>query len=181
MRGTPRIPGLLVFSFLASFAAGCSDDEGTTPLPHGEDDAGVPKDGGGTGAVGGAGGEGGSVVASSTMASTGGNQAGVLIDVAMKSRVAVLMDAVPASIRDRVADAVLAEPASFWEARARLQVGLTTSYGYFHEKFMPLPPDEKWTLLLDSAGAMRTVEDGHDVVSIVFDFTSTLLTDPFSP
>src|SRR6185369_14543688 len=51
---------------------------------------------------------------------------GALIHVTATSQVGVLLDEVPESIRERVAKALLSKPDSFYEARARRQLTLST-------------------------------------------------------
>src|SRR5688500_12482141 len=77
---------------------------------------------------------------------------GALIEVTMDSQVGVLLDELPADVREVLAAQLLAGPASFWEARARRQIS-TALYRLVYRNFygdgigqLPLPPVEKWEL-----------------------------------
>jgi hypothetical protein len=110
---------------------------------------------------------------------------GALVGIRMASRVGVLLDEVPGADRARVAAAFLAKPASFWEARARMQVEATTyrltfrDFYYPNKKQLPLPPVEQWRVT--TGAPARVAVDGHDLVAADYTFTSTLLTDATSP
>lgn len=116
---------------------------------------------------------------------------GALVAVHMDSEVGVLLDEIPASMRDRVAAAILDRPDSFWQELAHRQVRLTLrrlnfrNFFYDNKGQLPLPPQSLWTYELDPAGpARKTVQNGatvHDVVAIDYTFRSTLLTDADSP
>src|SRR5262249_25728675 len=76
---------------------------------------------------------------------------GALIDASMTSQVGVLLDEVPMSMRDRVADALIAKPDDFWKARAVTQIKLTAYRLVFRVDFyddpkdaLPLPLDKQW-------------------------------------
>lgn len=112
---------------------------------------------------------------------------GALIATSMESEVGVLLGELPSALRDRAAAAILARPASFWEAHARRQVRLTL-YRLIYRKLsypergqLPLPPEEKWTITLDPAGPRRVLASGHDRVVIKYAYAGTLLSDPASP
>src|SRR5947208_3265168 len=60
---------------------------------------------------------------------------GALIGVGMDSTVGVLLDEVPAAMRDRVAQSLLAKPDDFWKQRAQTQVKLTTYRLVFRQFF----------------------------------------------
>ena len=108
---------------------------------------------------------------------------GALVTVTTAGRAGVLLDDLPASERDRAATALLARPAAFWEARARLQLE-TTLYRLVYRQFyyeesegkgqLPLPPRELWEITV--AAPERTTIDGHDLVVASYTFSSTLLT-----
>lgn len=111
---------------------------------------------------------------------------GALIDVTMESRVGVVLDEFPASMRDRAAAFFLAKPTSFWEQRARRQTRMTYYRLAFRQFFyddklqLPLPPDDG--LQYEFAGApRRDTVDGHDVVVIDYTLRATLLSDADSP
>lgn len=104
---------------------------------------------------------------------------GALIDLRMDSTVGVLLDDIPATDRERVAAALLAEPTAAWVARAELQVE-TTSYrltyrSAFYEGLglLPLPPRPQWVVEVGTP-ERRTI-DGHDLVVVDYTFSSTLL------
>src|SRR5262245_29173680 len=77
---------------------------------------------------------------------------GALVSTTLASRVGVLLDEIPANMRDRVAQRLLAKPADFWLQRARSQIRLTTYRLVFRQFFyggghsskqqLPLPPEE---------------------------------------
>jgi hypothetical protein len=118
---------------------------------------------------------------------------GALIDATMDSQVGVVLDEVPASIRDRVAQALIARPADFWTARAITQAKLTTYRLVFRQLYYPLTPDGDptkdslplplpagWKITL-SGTPQRTMVDGHDVVAVNYSLATTLLTTAASP
>src|SRR4051794_3562745 len=114
---------------------------------------------------------------------------GAIVGVTMDSSVGVLLDEVPADMRDRAAAAILAKPASFWEARAQRQIQLMTYRLVFREFFyksrsarqaLPLPPAEIRHVTLKGT-AKRVHTQTHDTIQIDYAFNGTLLTDPGSP
>jgi hypothetical protein len=114
--------------------------------------------------------------------------AGALVRVTMSSSVAVLLDELPMSMRDRVAAAIQAKPDAFWTARASSQIALTTYRLVFRQTYypgegkaqLPIPPPSLWQLTLFGP-AVRTQTSGHDLVEIGYTLTSTILTDADSP
>lgn len=112
---------------------------------------------------------------------------GALVRTTMKSQVGVLLDELPTYQRERVATALLAKPASFWEERARSQVAMTLYRLVFRQYFyegklqLPLPPRQAWSIKLDAGGAQRTTVDGHDVLAVGFEYEGMLLSDADSP
>ena len=113
---------------------------------------------------------------------------GALVKTTMQSRVGVLLDELPeGALRDRAVTALLAQPSSFWEARAASQVSLTLyrlvfrQYFYDDKQQLPLPPKQAWKITLDAEGPKRTTIDGHDVVTVGYTYTGTLLSDEASP
>jgi len=119
---------------------------------------------------------------------------GALIEVTTQSRVGVLLDEIPESIRERVAEAYLKKPESFFLERAKRQLLLATYRllfrAYFYDeadaKFqLPLPPEAVFDLKLlpDSSGrAVRRAEvEGHDYVVADYSFKTVLVTDVNSP
>lgn len=122
--------------------------------------------------------------------SRGSSDPGALVEVSMTSTVGVLLDEIPSSMRDRVADELLAQADPFWEERAIRQVELTDYRLAFREYYydeeegkgqLRLPPREIWRIDLNPAGAARAVTGSHDAVVISYTFSSTLLSDRKSP
>jgi hypothetical protein len=114
-----------------------------------------------------------------------------LVDVSLKSRVAVVLDEIPTSQRAAAASFYLAQPASFWIERAKHQVR-HTNYRFVYRNFfydesqgklmLALPPESVWEIELGQGGARRlTTADGHDAVQIDYVLRSTIVTDPVSP
>jgi hypothetical protein len=112
---------------------------------------------------------------------------GALIGVTMDSRVGVLLDEVPLEMRDQVVDALLERPESFWRDLAGRQVRLTKrrlnfrNFVYGGKGQLPLPPEELWSIRLDPAGPERQEVDGHDLLTIAYSLSGTLLTGEDSP
>jgi Lysyl oxidase len=121
-----------------------------------------------------------------------GHEPGALVAVSINSTVAVLLDELPASQRSRVANAMIAKPASFWVARAKKQVDHTnyrlTYRQYYYanhtgtgtREMMPLPPQSQWNVALNAPAARGTWQ-GHDVVMVPFTLTTTVLTSENEP
>ncbi|HEY8076549.1 MAG TPA: lysyl oxidase family protein [Labilithrix sp.] len=128
---------------------------------------------------------------------------GALVSVTMPSTVGVLLDEIPASMRDRVAASLLARPSSFWTARAHRQIVLTYYRLVFRPEFyppgggtntgkanpitgstqkqqLPLPPESQWNITLSGAAKRQTI-DGHDLVTVDYNLATTILTDVNSP
>jgi len=119
---------------------------------------------------------------------------GALVAVSAESRVGVLLDELPESIRDRVAEALLAKKENFWIARAKRQLTLATYQLNFRPYFydegddkqqLPLPPDELLNIGIvrgvDGAVARRAEVDGHDYVLADYVLSSMIVTDEDSP
>ncbi len=113
---------------------------------------------------------------------------GALVRVTMTSQVGVTLDEIPQGLRDRVVAQLLAKPNSFWKTRAQTQAEHTgyrlTYRGFFYNpprKMMPITRPDQWKIDLDSAGAKRRSFQGHDVVTINYTLTTTILTDAASP
>ncbi|VAW30518.1 hypothetical protein MNBD_CHLOROFLEXI01-3780 [hydrothermal vent metagenome] len=117
----------------------------------------------------------------------GANLPGALIAITMESQVGVLLDEIPAEMRDLFADQLLAQSAAEWESRALRQLRLTRNrltfrdFVYIDKGQLPLPPPELWQIRLDPNGPTRQTIQGHDLVMIGYSFSSTLLTDAQSP
>lgn len=117
---------------------------------------------------------------------------GALIDVTMTSQVGVLLDEIPMSIRDRVAEALVAEPTSFWTTRATNQAKLTTYRLVFRQGYytdangnptrgaLPIPLPSAWNITL-SGTPQRTMVMGHDMVTVGYSLATTILTTYGSP
>jgi Lysyl oxidase len=113
---------------------------------------------------------------------------GALIKVTMSSIVGVVLDEVPAGMRDMVATSYLQMPTTFWQDRAQRQIEHTiyrlTYRGFFYDTPkgpLPLPPARLWSVMLAAMGARRETFQGHDAVLIPYEFTTTILTDVESP
>jgi hypothetical protein len=117
---------------------------------------------------------------------------GALVSVSIPSTVGVLLDEVPAAMRDRVAQAMLAKPTSFWNARAQRQLNLTTYRLVFRQAYyakmkytgkdsLPLPPSSVWNITFNGPARRDSSKAGHDYVLIDYTMNSTLLTDVNSP
>jgi len=108
----------------------------------------------------------------------------------MSSQVGVLLDEIPASMRNRVAQRLLGKPSSFWVDRARNQIALTTYRLVFRQYFygggfsgkqqLPLPPKEVQQVSLTSTPRRATV-NGHDYVLVDYNVSSVLVTTFDSP
>lgn len=111
---------------------------------------------------------------------------GALVDVSMNSTVGVVLDEVPMSIRDRVANTLIAKPSDYWIGRARQQAKLTGYRLVFRRVYypdkdsLPLPSEDLWTITLSGA-AKRAMIDGHDVVTVDYKLATTLLSTEDSP
>jgi Lysyl oxidase len=113
---------------------------------------------------------------------------GVLITVMMRSTVGIVLDEVPAAMRDTVAASYLQQPDTFWQDRAKRQIEHTI-YGLIYrgsrystpKGSLPLPPAHLWLVTLAPTGAQRETVQGHDAVLIPYAFTTTILADVESP
>lgn len=111
---------------------------------------------------------------------------GALIDVSMNGRVGVLLDELPADLRDRAAAELLAASADFWTALAQRQLRLTShrlnfrNFVYAGKGQLPLPPPALWEITFSGPPVRETVQ-GHELVIRPYRFASTLLTDADSP
>jgi hypothetical protein len=116
-----------------------------------------------------------------------GSDPGALVRTTAQSTIGVVLDEIPPSMRSRVAEALIARPASFWTDRAKVQLHLTSYRLVFRQYFydapkgeLPLPPDAVWNIKLVAQPTRRRVQ-GHDVVAVDYRFSSVLLTDAASP
>ena len=182
---------LMIFAALLVSTA-CSDDQKPGDSSH-AGAGGEAGEAGGAAAEAGAGGSGTSGAAGASGAAGSSADPGALIHVTTTSQVGVLLDEVPESIRERVASALLAKPDSFYEARARRQLTLSTYRLNFRAAFyeedsgknqLPLPPPEAQTIhFLKNQGktAYRATVDGHDYVLATYELDATVVTDVESP
>ncbi len=112
---------------------------------------------------------------------------GALISVSLEGQVGVLLDERRESYRDDVASGLMDRAETYWDDLARRQVRLTKrrlnfrNFIYAGRGQLPLPPESLWSITLDPAGPERLDIEGHDVVLSNYVFSSTLLTDVFSP
>lgn len=114
---------------------------------------------------------------------------GALVDVSMRSRVAVVLDEIPTPWRARAASYYLGQPRSFWLNRAKHQIKHTnyrlTYRNFFYSagnrQMLALPPETLWQIDFESPVRRVTTADGHDAVEVRYVLRTTLLTDPKSP
>jgi hypothetical protein len=115
---------------------------------------------------------------------------GALVRVSVKSTVGVLLDELPASLRDRAAQSLQAREPAYWHGRIEDPLRLTLNQftyrsDYHRDRPVPvgplwLPPRAVWNITLDSAGPRRATIDGHDLVVIDYTMRSALLSDEAS-
>jgi hypothetical protein len=112
---------------------------------------------------------------------------GALLAVEMDSRAGVLLDEIPEEMRDEVVEDLLKRPESYWLELVQRQVRLTKrrlnfrNFAYEGKGQLPLPPEELWSIQLDNAGPILENIQGHDLLTVGYSFSSTLLTDAASP
>ncbi len=112
---------------------------------------------------------------------------GALIAVSVAGQVGMRLNEFPESMRDRVAETMLAESDDFWIALAQRQLDLTYHRLNFRNFVtagkgqLPFPPSQLWEITLDSTGSFRQIIEGNDFVIHAYQFESTLLTDADSP
>lgn len=123
----------------------------------------------------------------------GGEAPGALIAVELASQVGVLLDEIPASIRERVAAELLARSDEFWITRAQRQLALTSyrlnfrTYFYDEDEAkqqLSLPPEAVRTITLGGepgARARRATVEGHDYVLVDYALDAVIVTDVDSP
>lgn len=116
---------------------------------------------------------------------------GAIVRVSLTSQVGVVLGEIPEAQRDAAAALYLAQPDSFWEARARLQLE-HTSYRLVYRNFfydadlkkgiLSLPPRDLFRVKLDAKGPRReTTSKGIDAVVIDYQFSAELLSDAVTP
>ena len=205
----------LALTLAVSSALSCSDDDGDDTATGGKAGAPSSSEGGAPDAAGASAGGAGGVPPSATGGAsdaTGGEDGsgttpaeggsggaapgveGALIRVNLKSTVGVLLDELPESVRDRVADALLERPESFFVDRARRQLTLASYRLNFRQFFyeddagkrqLPLPPEtvQRITLVPDANGdtVRRDTVEGHDYVLADYELEAVVVTDIDSP
>jgi hypothetical protein len=116
---------------------------------------------------------------------------GAIVRVTLDSRVGVVLNEIPEAYRDAAAAIYLEQPASFWEARAALQVD-HTSYRLVYRNFfydeadnkgiLALPPRKLWRFALGAKGPRREESaSGIDAVVVDYQFEAHLLSDAKTP
>jgi hypothetical protein len=114
---------------------------------------------------------------------------GALVTARMNSTVGVLLDEIPASMRDRVAQSLIGKPHSFWLTRAKNQVKLTTYRLVFREFFygggnnkkqLPFPPEDVQEYTFTGTPRRESV-NGHDYVLRDYTMYSVLVSPVDSP
>ncbi len=118
---------------------------------------------------------------------------GALVRVTASSRVGVLLDELPASIRDRTAKTLIEKPESYWLERAKNQLELTTYRLVFRSTYYPkkpraqlqLPDRSVWNIAFNDpagkkAAARRETINGHDYVVVDYQFDTALLAEKAS-
>jgi hypothetical protein len=107
----------------------------------------------------------------------------------MQSQVGVLLDEIPADMRERVTEDLLDAPPALWMDRAAFQIEHTlhrlvfrhTYYADSSKRQLPLPPRARWNITLDDGGAERREIGGHDMIVIGYTLDTLLLSDAASP
>jgi hypothetical protein len=119
---------------------------------------------------------------------TGSPEPGALIQLNLESQVGVLLDEIPASIRERVAASLLAKDDEFWVARAKRQLALANYRLNFRAAFyeeekaqLPLPPESVLQIAIGDGGARRESVEGHDYVLVDYTLDTVVITDVESP
>lgn len=110
---------------------------------------------------------------------------GAIVRVSANGMVGVVLDEFPASIRDRVAKALMNKPESFWVVRAKDHMRLTTvrlNYRQFYyppeemKLQLPLPPEPVQRFAFDANGPQRMDVGGRDMVVLGYQFNSYVIT-----
>lgn len=118
---------------------------------------------------------------------------GALIQISVESQVGVLLDEVPTAMRDRVAEALLTKPDSYFIDRAKRQLSLASYRLNFRPFFydedagkqqLPLPPESVLDISLvpkDGQKLRRAMVEGHDYVLADYRLLAVVVTDADSP
>ncbi len=108
---------------------------------------------------------------------------GALVQVTMNGTVGVVLDEIPEEHREAYAGFVMSRPFAYWGDRARSQLRLTSlrlSYRNAKgKKQLPLPPEELWKVQMQGTPTRATIDD-HDVITMAYKFSATILTDAAS-
>src|SRR4051812_33594472 len=119
MRSRRSLPLLLLPFVLAPLAGvSCSDDDEADTADAGPSGDAGPSTEGGPSGTGGSAGEAGTPDA--------GTEPGALVHITYTGTVGVLLDEIPAGIRERVATSILAKPDEYWVAKAKRQLALSS-------------------------------------------------------
>lgn len=109
--------------------------------------------------------------------------------LSVSGTVGVLLDDLPASVRERAAEELAVQPDDLWVRRAARQMTAAKFRLLFRPYYfpddptkgqLPLPPEELWNIQV-TGKPQRTEVDGHDVVIVTYEFESYLLTPLDSP
>jgi hypothetical protein len=108
---------------------------------------------------------------------------GALVAVSMAGKVGVLLEEIPESMRDRVAEEIL-KPESFWLTRAQDQPRLTNFRLNFRHLYypdtgkgqLPIPPEPALRFKFAEAGPQRVKVDGLDMIVVDYTLESYLVT-----
>lgn len=106
---------------------------------------------------------------------------GALISLSMQSSVGVLLDGLPADVKEQMIEDWMNAPAADWEARANRQARmarLRLNFRNFHvegKDILPMPPASLWNYELDPAGPYLATIDDHELLMHDYTFSSTLL------
>src|SRR5260221_4569138 len=109
---------------------------------------------------------------------------GALIQVTMDSRVGVLLDEIPGSLREEIALSLLGRPQAFWHDQAHMQIEFTlhrlinrAAHYPDRNKFqLPLPPSPLWEI--KTSLPVRARANGHDLVAVSYTLSTILFSDP---
>ncbi len=119
----------------------------------------------------------------------GNSDPGALVRVTLQSQVGVLLDELPADMRERVTQDLLDQGPELWTQRAQHQIEHTLHRLVFRPYLyeaggklqLPLPPRELWNIAFDAGGAQRKQIAGHDMLVIGYTLDTVLLSDTDSP
>jgi len=122
-------------------------------------------------------------------AELGEDEPGALVALELQSKVGVLLDELPDTLRSKAEKQLVAKPEDFWVDRAKDQIRLMSYRLVFRDSFydeseakgaLPLPPEQIWHVKTIGT-PYRTYSNGHDLVVVDYVFNSTLLSPRMSP